>query len=164
MTPDKWIQRWRERQRRPIEIINITEAEQAEAVLDQSVDLCFVRFGSRTDDLHLIPLYTETMVVVVANEHVVEAFDEVTMADLADEEVLPMEGAHTFDLVAAGSGVTIVPQSVARLHRRKDVTARPVSDLPESPIGVSWRSDTTDPGIDTFIGIVRGRTERSTRS
>lgn len=163
MTPDKWIQRWRERQRRSIVLVPVEEPDQVNALLEQRVDLCFVRDGSRTDDLHLIALYDEAMVVVVPMDHVASAFDDLTVADLADEETLPMDGDHTIDLVAAGAGIVIVPQSVARLHRRCDVTYRPVSDLPPSPIGISWRKETTDPGIDTFIGIVRGRTERSTR-
>ncbi len=163
VTPDKWIQRWRDRQRRSIVLVPVEESDQVDALLEQRVDLCFVRSGSRTDDLHLIALYDEAMVVVVPADHVAIAFDELSFADIADEESLPMEGAHTIDMVAAGAGVVIVPQSVARLHRRRDVTYRPVSDLPTSPIGVSWRKDTTDPGIETFIGIVRGRTERSSR-
>ena len=163
VTPDKWIQRWRERQRRSIVLVPVDEPDQANALLEERVDLCFVRSGSRTDDLHLIALYDEDMVVVVPVDHVASAFDALSVADLADEESLPMEGAHTIDMVAAGAGVVIVPQSVARLHRRRDVTARPVSDLPPSPIGMSWRKESTDPGIETFIGIVRGRTERSSR-
>ena len=164
VTPDKWIQRWRERQRRSIVLIPVEAPDQVYALLERRVDLCFVRSGSRTDDLHLIALYEEAMVVVVPIDHVVECFRRsLDESELIDEELLPMEGAHTLDMVAAGAGVVIVPQSVARLHRRQDVTYRPVSDLPPSPIGLSWRKDTTDPGIETFIGIVRGRTERSSR-
>jgi hypothetical protein len=58
----------------------------------------------------------------------------------------------------------IVPMSVARLHHRKDLTYRPVTDVAESQIGLAWLSGTSDPRIETFIGIVRGRTERSSRA
>jgi DNA-binding transcriptional LysR family regulator len=163
VTPDKWIQRWRERQRRSIMLVPVEEADQEDALLERRVDLCFVRSGSRTDDLHLIALYEEAMVVMVSNDHVVSAFEEVSDDELIDENVLPMAGSATIDMVAADAGVVIVPQSVARLHRRRDVTYRPVNDHAHSRIGLSWRSDTTDPGIETFIGIVRGRTERSSR-
>ena len=53
--------------------------------------------------------------------------------------------------------------SIARLHHRKDVTTRTVSDLPSTSIGLTWLVDNDDPRIQTFIGIVRGRSERSSR-
>jgi hypothetical protein len=66
-------------------------------------------------------------------------------------------------VVASGTGVVVLPMSVARLHARKDVTTRPVVDAPESQIGLAWRADLDDPRTETFVGIVRGRTVRSTR-
>jgi hypothetical protein len=57
-----------------------------------------------------------------------------------------------------------VPMSVARLHHRKDVTYRTVADLPPTTVGLAWRVDDEDERVQTFIGIVRGRSERSSRS
>jgi hypothetical protein len=65
--------------------------------------------------------------------------------------------------VASGSGIVVVPMSVARLHHRKDVVHRPVTGVAASRVGLAWRADDEDPRIEDFIGIVRGRTERSTR-
>ena len=53
--------------------------------------------------------------------------------------------------------------SVARLHHRKDVTFRPVTDLPTTTIGLVWRTDHDDERVQTFIGVVRGRTANSSR-
>ena len=53
--------------------------------------------------------------------------------------------------------------SVARLHHRKDVTPRPVSDLPTTTVGLSWPVDRDDDRVQAFIGIVRGRTASSSR-
>ena len=53
--------------------------------------------------------------------------------------------------------------SVARLHARKDVTYRPVSDLPPTTVGLAWLVDNDDPRVQTFIGIVRGRSVNSSR-
>ena len=66
-------------------------------------------------------------------------------------------------MVATGSGIVVVPMSVARLHHRKDVVHRPVTGVAPSGVGLAWRVDDDDPRIEDFIGIVRGRTERSTR-
>ena len=65
--------------------------------------------------------------------------------------------------MAAGTGVAVVPMSVARLHHRKDLTYRTVTDLPPTQVGLAWLVDNEDPRIQTFIGIVRGRSERSSR-
>jgi DNA-binding transcriptional LysR family regulator len=68
------------------------------------------------------------------------------------------------EVVASGTGVVIVPMSVARLHHRKDTEYRPVTDLSPTTVGLSWLVENDDPRVQTFIGIVRGRTERSSRS
>jgi DNA-binding transcriptional LysR family regulator len=67
------------------------------------------------------------------------------------------------EVVASGTGVLVVPMSVARLHHRKDVAFRPVTDLPTTKVGLAWLVDNEDPRVQTFIGIVRGRTARSSR-
>jgi hypothetical protein len=74
-----------------------------------------------------------------------------------------MTTKQAISVVATGSGIVVVPLSVARLHHRKDVVHRPVTDVAPSRIGLAWRVDDGDPRIEEFIGIVRGRTERSTR-
>jgi hypothetical protein len=53
--------------------------------------------------------------------------------------------------------------SIARLHHRKDVTYRVVTDLPPTTVGLAWLVENDDPWVQRFIGIVRGRTERSSR-
>jgi DNA-binding transcriptional LysR family regulator len=182
--PDKWVQRWRERERRLIDLVPVSEVEQLAALDQDRVEICFVRSQSRTDRLHVISLYDETMVVVVPVDHVVTAFDRVSLADLGDEQLLqapeivpgwadvaraerrdwpPMTDAQAIESAATGAGIVIVPQSIARLFHRKDLTYRPITDLAPRSVGLAWRTDARDPGIDTFVGIVRGRTERSSR-
>jgi hypothetical protein len=60
-------------------------------------------------------------------------------------------------------GIVIVPMSVARLHHRKDVVHRRVSDVPESQVGLAWRRDLDDELVETFVGVVRGRSANSSR-
>ena len=146
-------------------------------------DAGFVRLPVDRTDLSAIPLYTETTVVVVPKDHLVAAVDEVSVEDLADEIVLhplddtldwerlpgrpanerPATTADAIELVAAGVGLLVVPQSLARLHHRKDLTYRPVSDAPESRVALSWPEDETTELVEDFIGIVRGRTVNSSR-
>jgi len=65
--------------------------------------------------------------------------------------------------VAANVGVAVLPMSLARLHRRKDVTYRPLVDGPTAPVGLVWPTDRTTDLVEELIGIVRGRTVNSSR-
>jgi DNA-binding transcriptional LysR family regulator len=172
---------WRARYpRTPLELVPVEQPDQERGLRDGSLDMCLVRLPVDRDGLHCIPLYDEVAVVVAGAEHLVSAADEVTLADLADEQlVLPHESGWTPDaeqldwpdmslkdaveVVASGTGIVLVPMSVARLHQRKDVVTRPVTDLPATKVGLAWLVDNEDERVQTFIGIVRGRTERSSR-
>ena len=166
VSPDKWVRRWRERTPRdPIEVSLVADSEQR-AVLDGRADMSFVRLPVDREGLHLIPLYAEVPVVVLPLEHELTLLDELTLDDLADEQLIQAPDLTVKDavaVVAGGAGVLVVPMSLARLHARKDVTSRPLVDGPESKVGLAWRVDNDDPRVETFVGIVRGRTPRSSR-
>jgi DNA-binding transcriptional LysR family regulator len=179
-TPDKWARAWRERRREPLELVPVTEDEQVRGIRDGSLDMALVRLPVDTDGLHCIRLYDEVPVVVAGLEHVVGAVDEVELADLADEQLVrphasgwmpaadqldwpPMSEKDAIETVAAGTGVVIVPMSVARLHHRKDVVTRPVVDLEPTTIALVWLRDRDDDVTQAFVGVVRGRRVNSSR-
>ena len=166
--PGKWERIWRERMRRRLELVTVEVAEQEAALREGRIAMCLVRGEVDRDAFHLIPLYREVPVVVVPREHPVTAYDEIDVAELADEyDVLrehpDITTKQAVETVAAGTGIVIVPMSLARLHHRKDVEFRPVTGVEESPVGLAWRIDYEDVDVETFIGIVRGRTSRSSR-
>lgn len=66
-------------------------------------------------------------------------------------------------LAAAGVGIVVVPRSLARLHHRKDVTARALTGAPGAPVALAWVIEREDDRIEDLVGIVRGRTVNSTR-
>ncbi len=188
VVPDKWARRWRERSTVPLVLVPTEQHEQLSALRRGEADMALVRLPVDRAGLHLIPLYTERPVVVVAAEHPVAAYDEIAIADLADEHLLqdpddvpawrdvatevsdgsrhpvpPMTLRQTFESVAADAGVVVLPMSVARVHHRKDVVAVRVTGLEETQVGLVWPRDAEDPRLETFIGVVRGRTARSSR-
>lgn len=180
-TPDKWAGVWRQRHPRdPLELVPVEEGTQEDGLRSGELDMCLVRLPVDRTGLHCIPLYDELPVVVVGKEHLATVVEEVSVEDLADEQLVlphvsgwtpsapqldwpPMSVADAVEVVASGTGVLIVPMSVARLHHRKDTAYRPVHDLPPTKVGLAWLVDNEDPRCQTFIGIVRGRTERSSR-
>ncbi|MTD56233.1 LysR substrate-binding domain-containing protein [Amycolatopsis pithecellobii] len=184
VTPAKWVRIWGERMPRvPLTLVAVAAAEAADLVRSRDVDAVLLRLPTDRSGLHAIPLYTETTVVVVPKDHLVAAADEVSPGDLADDVVLhplddtlgweqppglpaiqrPATTGDAIELVAAGAGLLVVPQSLARLHHRRDLTYRPLSDVPESRVALSWPEDETTDEMEQFIGIVRGRTVNSTR-
>lgn len=179
-TPDKWARVWRDRHRGGLELVPVTEQDQEALLRDGSLDMCLVRLPVDRDGLHLIPLYDEVAVVVVPQDHFATAGTEVDLADLADEQlVLPhasgwtpqapqldwpqMSEREAIEVVAAGSGVAVVPMSVARLFSRKDVAVRPVTDLPPTTVGLAWLVERDDEVTQEFVGVVRGRTANTSR-
>jgi hypothetical protein len=65
--------------------------------------------------------------------------------------------------VAAGVGTLIVPQSLARLHRRKHLTFRLITDAPACPVALAFVDGAQSDLVEEFIGIVRGRKPSSSR-
>lgn len=169
VTPDKWARRWAERMPRGSLELAPVDDDPVARLLDGDQDMCLLRLPvpeAAREVLHLIPLYTETAVVVVPRGHFVEAADEVTLADLTDEHhhaVPPLTPRQAVETVAAGVGVVVLPSSLARLNARKDVASRPVVDAETSTVALGWRRDLDDPRVETFVGVVRGRTVNSTR-
>lgn len=171
--PGKWERTWvdwhRKTKTRHLDLTLVPVADQERLLRAGDLDMCLVRGDIDRDGMHLIPLYREVMVAVVANDHPATAFDELALADLSDEldvcaEFPELDLPMAIETVAAGTGYVLVPMSLARLHSRKDVDFRPVGDAQESPIGLAWLVENEDPDTQTFVGIVRGRSARSSRT
>lgn len=184
-TPGKWIDTWQERMpHAPLVLVPLEIESQRAAVADGTVDAAIARMPLDTAGLHTIALYDELPVVVCTADSHLTAVDELTVADLAGETVIvprhpplavdvpgavaprfapPETVADAVAIAASGVGVVIVPMSLARLHHRKDAAHRPLTDGPASPVALMWREGATTELVDTFIGIVRGRTANSSR-
>lgn len=187
-TPGKWIGVWRERMPQvTLELVPLDLADQRAALEARTVDAALVRLPIDRTGLHIIALYDEVPVVVCAADSTLTAADELTAEDLVGEVLIvpdrspleiavagttaprfapPPTVAEAIALVAAGVGVVVVPMSLARLHHRKDVAHRPLVGGPPSTVALAWPARTdgaVDPLVDTFIGIVRGRTANSSR-
>jgi DNA-binding transcriptional LysR family regulator len=178
--PDRWADTWRNRRREPIELVPVAEEEQERLLRDGTVDMAIVRLPVDREGLHLVQLYDEKPVAVMSTEHLLTLADELTTGDLADEQLVipersgwrpdaeqlawpPMSAKDAVETVAAGTGVAIMPMSLARLHHRRDATYRVVTDLPSAPVGLAWLVEKDGELPQAFVGIVRGRREGSSR-
>jgi DNA-binding transcriptional LysR family regulator len=131
--------------------------------VEGDAEVAFVRLPIDRDGLNVIRLYEEVPFVVAPAEHPLSVYETVSLADLEGEVVRTEPIADAIDLVVAGVGILLVPQSIARMHTRRDLVMRPVTDAPVNEIAVAWLADRTTADVEEFIGIVRGRTAASSR-
>lgn len=175
-----WVERHPEV---PIRLYAVAAADAAAAVRAGTVDVALLRPADDTSGLAVIPLYHETTVVVLPTDHRLSAFDELTAADLDGESTLlplddvvawaggpgvrlehqPETTKDAIELVAAGMGALIVPQSLARLYHRRDLTYRPITDAPTCPVALAFPDGPQSALVEEFVGIVRGRKPGSSR-
>ena len=183
-TPAKWARTWSQRHPDvPLHLRTVAAADAATEVREGAVDLVVLRLPADTSGLAVIALYDETTVAVVPVDHLLTAADTITAADLEGEPTLrplddvvdwadapgapvehrPETTENAIELVAAGLGALIVPQSLARLHHRKDLTFRPITDAPTCPVALAFPEGPQSELVEEFIGIVRGRKPSSSR-
>ena len=184
MTPAKWARTWAQRHPEvPLQLHAVAAADAADALRAGTIDVALLRPAGDVAGLAVIPLYEETTVVVVPTDHLLSAADAVTIADLDGEPILtpvddvvawtaapgvqvdhrPETTRDAIELVAAGIGALIVPQSLARLHHRKDLVYRPIADAPTCPVALTVPAGEQSALVEEFIGIVRGRRPSSSR-
>jgi DNA-binding transcriptional LysR family regulator len=183
-TPAKWARVWAERHPDvPLQLCAVGAADAADAVRAGTVDVALLRLPTDTSGLAVIPLYEETTVAVVPTDHLLTAVEAITRADLDGEPLLlplddvvawagapgmpikhrPETTKDAIELVAAGMGALIVPQSLARLFHRKDLTYRPITDAPTCPVALAFPDGPQPALVEEFVGIVRGRKPGSSR-
>lgn len=182
-TPGKWIGAWKQRMPQvPLEIVPVDATAPRSILAD--VDAALIRLPLDDPALHIITLYDEIPVVVAAADSHLLSVDELTIADLSGEVLIvpsddvlgpldvpgatratfaPLPTDESIATVATGVGIVIVPMSLARLHHRKDAGHRPLTDGPLSTVALVWLRERTTPDVETFVGIVRGRTSNSSR-
>lgn len=182
-TPGKWIDAWKQRMPQvPLELIPVDPTAQRSAI--DHLDAALVRLPLDDRALHVISLYDEVPVVVAAIDSHLMAAEELTLADLEGEVVIalsddvlppldvpgttaarfaPLPTDEAIATAASGIGIAIVPMSLARLHHRKDADHRRLVDGPLSTVALAWPRERTTLDVETFVGIVRGRTANSSR-
>jgi DNA-binding transcriptional LysR family regulator len=175
----RWTKVWAERVRRPVlEIVPVEEHEQVAALAEGRIRMCVARLpvlaagGLGPEDLHVVRMYDERQVVLAPRDHVLAALDDdeaVALDDVRDELLTDDDLAPTLPardraaLVAGGQGLLVVPQSVARAYQRKDLIWRPVDDIDPTTVALAWPRADDDSLCQEMVGIVKGRTARSSR-
>jgi DNA-binding transcriptional LysR family regulator len=159
--------------------------EQLRQLENGRIDIGFVRPRQRRPGLSIEPVYAEPVMVAVPDLHPLAAAPQVHIQDLTGEplvlltragspglrktleqitdqlggeEVIVQEVAEmqtVIGLVAAGVGISLVPESVRALQR-SGVTYRPFAeDAPTVELAVAWRTGDDSPVLAAFLALTR---------
>lgn len=183
LSPDKWLRRMAGRfpsVHLDTTLVDVGRAQLAHApeLLASECDVVFVREPAEAPrsapaGLARIPLYVEDLALLVPRDHEASLFSSLTLTDLDGErwvdsaDALASSSAEVkmhVELVAANVGLGLLPLPLARAHSRKDVAVIPLDEPPRTRMGIAWLPDRGDEDeIAGFVGIVQGRTERTSR-
>jgi DNA-binding transcriptional LysR family regulator len=149
--------------------------ERVGGLLDGHVDVALVR-GLVTDRaLRSVLIDNEQRMAVVPSGHRLAHATQVSLADLAGENLVvsSVTGTTTLDLwpkpprptigadletiddwliaIAAGTGVGVTPASTAILHPHPDVRFMPIHDAPTVPLVLVWPRHNPHPHVKAFV-------------
>ncbi len=147
-----------------VELVRTTWSDQVEVLHDGRVDVGFVRLPMEQRGLVVRPLFDEPRVVVLSVDHPLAGKESVRITDLAGDHLLqepdavpewrdvadelragnarpvPSFGSveEKLEHVAAGHGVSVLPESAARYYTRPDVAVVPVEDIGPNHVCLAW--------------------------
>ncbi|HWD80829.1 MAG TPA: LysR substrate-binding domain-containing protein [Kribbella sp.] len=147
-----------------IELIRTTWDDQVDVLHDGRVDVSVVRLPIDQSGLTVRPLFDEPRVAMLPADHRLAGKPVVDITDLADEHLLQDPDAvpewrdiavelrtrtakpvpamrsveEKLEHVAAGRGISIVPQTVATFYQRHDVVTVPVDNLAPNTVCLAW--------------------------
>ena len=179
--PGKWFRRWEDRRYKPaLSQYPVRADSWRDALTSREIKACFVRLNWEDQDpsvedlrqeFRAVALYEELQVAVLDQDHILTVAETLTTGELtaeSDPQARPRtdDAEMAVELTAAGVGPVVLPMSVARLHHRKDVTYRELTDAPTVPVVLVWPQDLSEEdeaAVQQFVGIVRGRSANSGR-
>jgi DNA-binding transcriptional LysR family regulator len=169
-----------------LELVEGSSGEHIAAVLEQRLDVAFVRPPAATSGLTVHPLWQEPVVAALPAASVLSQQDPLQLADLRDQPfvLFPRGSAPDYydeltracgqagftpdvafecsamptvvGLVAAGLGVSLVPQSISSIGL-KGVAYRELTDLcPKARIAMVLAATNDRPVVRHFVGSVTG--------
>lgn len=167
-----------------VELLELTAAEQEQALRERRIDVGFVLLPVRDPALAREAMWREPLIVALPSGHPLAARERLRLADLADEDfvffprhvraayfdqVMSLSTASGFQprivqeaievptllsLVAAGIGVFLPIRFFSKLAL-PGVTYRPLEDAPVVEIDAAWRREDTTPVVQQFLAVGR---------
>jgi len=168
-----------------VELHELKTSELIAALRERRIQVGFVRLPVDDKLLTVEPILREELLVALPDRHPLASRAHISFRDLAQEAFLmpPRQLAPTFheqvlnlsheagftpklgaeasqlqtiiNLVAAGMGISLVPESVQNLAGRGVVFKRLPEPAPTVEIAVAWRRDAHSEVLSAFLSVVR---------
>jgi DNA-binding transcriptional LysR family regulator len=168
-----------------VDVVRTSWDDQIEMVHDGRVDASFVRPPVPRRGLTIVPLFTEPRMVVLPLDHPLSERPALTIADLAEFDLIQDPDAvpewrdavgkmrptalstdrvklpvvrtveEKLELVAVGRGIVVLPESTAMFYTRPDVVHRYVSDLADGEVALAFDARRTSPEIEAIVEIAQ---------
>lgn len=168
-----------------VELRRIEWYDQAEVLLDGTVDIAYIRLPIEERGLRLHRLYSEPRLAVLYADHPLAGKTSLSILDLADDPVVmhrdaspawdafcntdprpdghrvkPGPAIRTMDEklehVAARRAITFLPASAAAYYRRPDIVCVPVVDIPPHPVCLAHAAARRGDLMDAFVEAATG--------
>jgi DNA-binding transcriptional LysR family regulator len=162
-----------------VEVLRTSWADQVTVRHDGRADVGYLRLPADQHGLQVRPLFSEPRVAVLPAGHHLAGQASVSIADLAGEHLLqhpdlvpewrdvatelrgrrprPAPLMHTveekLEHVAAGRGISVLPESTAAYYRRPDVVYARIADIAPTAVGLAWVSARRSPLIAEFAAL-----------
>lgn len=166
-----------------VECLHSTSREQAQALLDRSIDVGFLRGTPVDKNIDWRVIQRERLYAALPADHPFCRFQSIKISSLSKEPfimwdrrqtggivstVLALCGKHGFDpnvvlevidlqamlsMVAGGLGVAIVPGSALHV-KQEGLVYRPLRDRAYSELSLAWRRDNKRELLKRFIKVV----------
>jgi DNA-binding transcriptional LysR family regulator len=163
-----------------VHVLRTTWLDQVEVLLNGRVDVGYVRMPIDTTGLHTEYLFSEPRLAALPAQHQLAARGSIRLADLVGETMLqhpagipewqtmiagrpdqaPDLAAMDFrsveeklEAVAAGRGVSVLPESTASYYRRPDIVHLPIIDIPDNEVRLAWIASRRERLIEEFVEL-----------
>lgn len=142
-----------------IDLMRLQWWEQDGPLRDGRADVGLLRRPFDDSDLQTIRVGSEQKLACLPAGHPLSGRPVLRVADLADEDMLDSKSPHVssieekFELIAAGTGVAMVPVSVASAYPRADLVYIPVEDSEPVETCLVVRAGRQDSHLSDFLTI-----------
>jgi DNA-binding transcriptional LysR family regulator len=163
-----------------VQVLRTTWLDQVDVLLDGRVDIGYIRMPIDTTGLHTEHLFSEPRLAAVPAHHRLATRGDITLAELVGDTMLqhpagipewqtmitsradraPRLAAMDFrsveeklEAVAAGRGVSVLPESTARYYHRPDIAYIRITDIPDNEVRLAWSANRRDTVITEFAQL-----------
>lgn len=140
-----------------VDLVRLNWYEQGEALVDGRIDVGYLRRPFEDRGLRTIPVGEEGTVVFLPSTHNLARRDFLMLADLEGEKVLDGDRRHTstieekLELVAAGHGLAVLPESVGKYYSSPSLSRLSITDARPQQLCLAVLSTRRQPHLRAFV-------------